>query len=95
MLYTYWKHGFLSYIVEQAFQSIQDISWKKVSKLFPSQTVKSLNIALSATHFGDSKKPLYMHLQENLYKYKVKSYTNKEKNYRDKIVNIYTKCTVN
>lgn len=97
MLGTNWKYRFLSYIVEQGFESVKQIHWGKMCELFPFQTERSLQSVISGSWgrtigLATIKKPFYAIVQENLYRYKDRDYKNYEKGYRAKIVSIYTSC---
>ena len=87
ILQSNWKADFLTYIVEKGIHYKKEIDWSEACKLFPGQTSLSLRNVL--TNYENSKEvPLYKAIEGHQRK-NTDDYSEKEKLYRETIVEIY------
>ena len=88
-LHSYWRPAFLKYVMEADIEYIKEINWDEALRKFPSETRASLESALTSRAF--KQKMLNIALKEYFEGgAKVKhEYTEKQKEYRGKIVSFY------
>jgi hypothetical protein len=86
-LQSNWKADFLTYIVEKNIRYTKEIDWSEACKLFPGQTVASLSKVLN-NYKNPKELPLCKAIKVHQRK-KAEDYSEKEKLYRETIVEIY------
>merc|ERR1712043_343 len=94
-----WNYDFFEHLVTQNYNALKEIPWDKLRSLYPAETNQSLMIRTHSAVKTISKKHGNMSfsdaLKEHLKKIKGSyDYTELQKDYHTKIVNVYCKCSI-
>merc|ERR1719414_764964 len=89
-----WKYNFVAHILNKKYKASKEVIWEELVDIYPGQTCISLTYYLHSIVKSD-KLDFTIALQDHLNKLKnSEDYTEKQKEYRQKIADIYTKCTI-
>jgi len=94
-----WKYNFLMYIVNQNYNSSKEIVWEELCNLYPGQSLRSLSTYLCQSVSDEQKENKNLDFREAVKKHaakirNVEDYNESQKEYRQKIVDVYLKCTL-
>merc|ERR1712150_91494 len=92
-----WKYSFFEYLVTQNYRERKEIPWAKLQSLYPAQTISSLIACINVIEHLQERRNLSFAdaLKDHLGKIKDgHDYTETQKDYHQKIVDIYCNCTM-
>jgi len=94
-----WKYNFFLHIVNKNYKSLKEVIWEESLNLFLGQTQRSLSEVLSKIVTREQKLNKNLNfcdaVKEHARKVKnVDDYTERTKEYRQKVVDVYLKCAV-
>ncbi len=93
ILHLNWKESFAKYVIEKKIDSMQDMDWKDAVKHFPCQTTDSLKLFIQGCTYNkmaqDKSLSLFEAMELCLHNIKMNSDTQKKRDYREKVVQLY------
>jgi len=90
-LHQPWRRDFFEYLIKKKVAGVQDIDYSEASSFWPEQSSTSFvnSIKTFSQKQANQSKPLYQIIQENLHSFKDLQETERVRNYREEIVQIY------
>jgi len=94
-----WKYNFFIHAINKNYKSAKEVIWEELLNLFPGQSQLSLMIELSNAVKNEQNQNKNLNycdaIKEHARKIRnIEDYSDSQKSYRQKIVDIYLKCTM-